>query len=104
MYVAIRRYQVESKVADEVTRHIRVGFIPLINQDPGFIGYYWLKLADSTYASISIYKDKAGAEESTKKAGHYVKQHLESLVPKPPEVWSGEVLEYEVADGEALET
>jgi len=94
MYIAIRRYRLDPQNADEVTRHIRGPFLSLLSQEPGFLGYYWLKSGDTVYTSISIYQDQAGAERSTRLAAQYVKQHLEPLIQRPPEVLTGEVLVY----------
>lgn len=104
MYIAIRRYQIDGKSIDEVTRHVRGPFLSLLKQQPDFLGYYWLKLGDTVYASISIYKDQIGAEESTRLAADYVKQHLEPLISKRLEIQTGEVLVAETIQTGSLGT
>jgi hypothetical protein len=44
-----------------------------------------------TLVTISGFTSPSGAEESTKAAAKYIKEHLATLVPKAPEVASGEV-------------
>ncbi len=96
MYAVIRRYEIAPDVADEVTRHVRVGFLPLVSQEPGFVGYYWLKIAEDTYVSVGVFTDRAGAERSTAEAAAYLSQHLAPLLPRAPEIWQGEVLVHQM--------
>ncbi len=42
--------------------------------------------------STSVYEDKAGAEESNKKAADWVRQNLASLLPNPPQITAGEIV------------
>jgi hypothetical protein len=57
---------------------------------PGFVGYYWIDAGEGTGASPSIFKDKAGAEESVRLAADYVHAHLAGILGKP-EITEGEV-------------
>jgi hypothetical protein len=41
--------------------------------------------------TISGFTSSSGADESTKAAASYIKEHLAPLVPNAPEVTSGEV-------------
>ena len=42
--------------------------------------------------SVSVFKDRAGAEESVRAAANYVREHLKPLLPNSPEVITGEVV------------
>lgn len=42
--------------------------------------------------SMSVFQDPAGAEESTDRAGEFVRERLASLLPNPPQVTAGEVV------------
>ena len=42
-------------------------------------------------ASLSVYKDKAGADESVRLAADYVKEHLSKLLTQKPEIIEGPV-------------
>lgn len=92
MHVAIRKYEVDPQAIAEITRQVDEGFVPIISQTPGFRGYYWLKAEDGSMISISLFDDKAGADESVHEARDFVHEHLARLLPTPPQVTEGEVL------------
>ncbi len=94
MYIAVRRYKVKRGSIDEIVRSVSEGFVPLISQASGFIAYYAADAGNDIIFSVSIFRDQAGAEESTQLAADWVKQHLASLVQGPPEVTAGEVKTY----------
>ena len=96
MHAAIRRYQVDPGNVDEIMRHVNEGFLPIIKDAQGFLAYYALKAGDGEIATVSVFEDQAGAEESTKMAGDYVKDNLASLMPDPPEITAGEVEAHEL--------
>lgn len=91
MYAAIRRYQVDPGSADEITRRVETGFVPLMRQVQGFVDYYLLDDGNGAIATITVYQDQAGAEESVRRAAEFVRQQLSELIPNPPEVTAGEV-------------
>ena len=51
-------------MAEELTRRIKEGAIPIISDVEGFMAYYVVYAPDDTVTAISIFKDFAGAEES----------------------------------------
>ncbi|MHC4215628.1 MAG: hypothetical protein ACYSWP_19945 [Planctomycetota bacterium] len=57
-----------------------------------FICYYVIDAGNDQMASISVFKDQAGAEESNRIASDWVKQNIASLLPGPPEIVAGEVV------------
>src|SRR4028119_1850366 len=97
MYAAIRRYQVDPGSVDEVTRGINEDFLPIIKEVSGFQAYYAVDGGDGRLATVSVFEDQAGAEESTRKAGDYIRRNMASLLPNPPEVLQGEVVAQEAA-------
>jgi len=90
MYAVIRRYRFEPSVSEEINRQVKEGFVPLIRETPGFVCYHWLTTGEGEGASLSVFQDKAGAEESVRLAADFVQEHLASLVGKP-EIIQGEV-------------
>lgn len=95
MYASVRRYDgVDPGSVDEVMRLVgeEGGFASIISKAPGFIAYYALDAGDGVVASISVFEDQAGAEESNRMAADWVKEHLASLLPNPPEVTAGEIV------------
>lgn len=93
MYAVIRRYKFDPNHSEEINKKIREIFIPLISKGDGFVNYYWLDTGQGEGASLSVFKDKDGADESVRLASDFVKEHLASLLGKP-EIIEGEVQAY----------
>jgi hypothetical protein len=91
MYAVIRKYQFDPSDGAEVDRKVRDVFVPLLQKAPGFVAYYWLDTGEGTGASLSVFQDKAGAEESVRIAAGFVQQHLAGMGFGSPEVIQGEV-------------
>ncbi|MFJ9345921.1 hypothetical protein [Streptomyces sp. NPDC101237] len=91
MYVAVRRYEGVTDPA-EAARRVSEGFVPLMRQVSGFVAYYWIDAGNGVMVSTSVFRDRAGAEESISMASDFVRDHLASLLPHPPEVMAGEVV------------
>ncbi|MEU6546209.1 hypothetical protein [Streptomyces sp. NPDC046859] len=91
MYAVVRRYE---GVTDpvEAGRRVREEFVPLLRQVPGFVAYYWVDASDGVMLSTGVFEDRAGAEESTLRAGDFVRERLAELLPQTPLVTSGEVV------------
>ena len=93
MYVAVRRYegitdpQRVAKVAQE-------DFVPIISEMPGFVAHYFVDAGDGVMVATSVFEHKAAEEQSTYRAGEFVGEHLEPLLPNPPQVTAGEVVVY----------
>jgi hypothetical protein len=90
MYVSVRRYQVDPSNVEEIVRRVEEGFVPIVSQAPGFIAYYAIDQGGGTIASINVFEDEAGAQESDRRAADWVKT-VASLIPNPPEVTAGTV-------------
>jgi len=91
MYASVRRYETDPGSVDELMRRVEEGFVPIVSKAPGFIAYYALDAGDGVVASINIFEDQAGAEESDRRAADWVKENVASLLPNPPEVTAGDV-------------
>jgi len=101
-YAVIRRYAgLDPRAVDEVARRVNEELVPIISQIPGFVAYCALHTGADVVASISIFEDQAGADESTTKTAVWVKQHLASLVPNPPQFTAGHVIasKFKAIDG-----
>ena len=97
MYTSIRRYKASPGAAAEVGRRVNQGFVPIISKAPGFVAYYVVDGGNDIVASISIFQDQAGAEESIRMAAGWVKANIASLLPNPPEITAGEVTVHKTA-------
>lgn len=58
------------------------------------MAYYAVDVGNDIVFSVSIFQDQAGADESTRAAADYVKQHLAALFQGSPEITAGEVKTY----------
>ncbi|WP_327421350.1 hypothetical protein OG612_32120 [Streptomyces sp. NBC_01527] len=91
MYAVVRRYEGVTDPA-EAGRQVNEGFLPLLRQVQGFVAYYWVDAGGGVMVSMSVFQDPAGAEESTVRAGEFVRERLASLLPNPPQVTAGDVV------------
>jgi hypothetical protein len=91
MYAAVRRYEgiIDD---DEAARLVRDSFMPELEKVKGFVAYYWIDAGDGVMASLSVFEDKAGADESVKFARQWIVDNAPNLFPNPPEVTEGEVV------------
>jgi hypothetical protein len=91
MFAVVRHYHFDKKDGPEIDRMVRDGFVPLIKKADGFIRYYWLDTGEGEGASVSVFRNKAGADESIHLAADYVKEHLSKLMRQKPEIIEGPV-------------
>ncbi len=97
MHTVIRQYQVDPGSVDEITRGVNEDLLPLIKGVSGFRAYYALDAGGGRIASVSVFEDRAGAEESSRVAADWIRQNMASLFPDPPEVLEGEVVAHDAA-------
>jgi hypothetical protein len=91
MWAAVRRYEGIND-DDEAARLVRDSFMPQLEKVPGFVAYYWIDAGDGLMASLSVFEDKAGADESVKFAHKWIEENAPDLFPNPPEVTEGVVV------------
>ena len=91
MFAVIRHYHFDPKTSAEIDRLVQEGFVPLIKKAKGFVRYYWLDTNKGEGASVSVFKDKAGADESVHLAADYVKKHMAQYLTQKPEIIEGAV-------------
>ena len=91
MFAVIRHYHFNPNDGAEIDRRIREEFVPIIKGAKGFVRYYWLDTGEGEGASLSVFRDKAGADESVRLAADWVKVNLSKLLIQKPEVIEGPV-------------
>ena len=91
MYAVIRRYEGVQSV-DEVVRRANEGLMPIISQVPGYVGYWAIDAGGGVVASVSVFQDRAGVEEATRRAASWVQENVAGLMPNAPQVTVGEVV------------
>jgi hypothetical protein len=96
MYASIRRYSTKAAVnqqaVDEFKRRIEEKFVPTIQDVRGFHTYGILSTGNKELLSISIFEDRQGAAESTRKAAEFVQKDPMNDQLSKPEIYEGELL------------
>ena len=96
MYATIRRYTPKTPTSKEtiedLKHRIENGFLPIIQEVRGFHTYGAVNVGGREIVTISIFEDRTGAAESTRKAAEFVqKDPMKDQLGKP-EVLEGELL------------
>jgi hypothetical protein len=96
MYAIIRRYSpkgtLDRKAIDDFKHRIEDGFLPVAQEIRGFHSYYIVNVGDKELVSISVFEDKTGASESTRRAAEFVKKDPLKDQMGSPEILEGELL------------
>jgi len=91
MYAVVRHYHFKKEDSEKIDKLVQEGFVPLIKQAQGFVRYYWLDTGEGEGASMSVFNEKAGADESIHLAAEFVKENMSQLLIQKPEVIEGPV-------------
>jgi hypothetical protein len=94
MYATIRRYEsVDQSRTSELVKKVDETLVPRLSKLPGFGGYHVIDAGDGVLSSIGFFDTSAQADESTRVASDWVRdEKLETMLPKPPKITSGEVV------------
>jgi hypothetical protein len=94
MFATIRRYEsIDKARADELVKKADETLLPSLSDLPGFSGYYLIDTGNGVMSSISVFDTSDHADESTRVASNWVReQKLETVLPNPPKITSGEVV------------
>ena len=97
MFVTTRKYSPTSALSMKVAMGqmrdvLQQKFLPLIQDIPGFHGYYAINVEDRELITIGVFETRSGAEESTRRAAKFTKETPLPMDIGRPEVTSGEVL------------
>jgi hypothetical protein len=98
MYATIRRYTpktgttLDQKTFDDLKHRIEDGFLPIVQEIRGFHCYYTVNVGNKELVSISIFEDKTGAAESTRRAADFVKKDPMKDQLGSPEILEGDLL------------
>lgn len=88
MYATIRRFKNAQALADAMSSR-KDEVKQVISGIPGFVSYYATRDGD-TVTTVSIYDDKAGGDESTRRGREWVSQNVKPAVGAP-EISGGNV-------------
>src|SRR5688572_16538084 len=88
MYVVVRRWRNAATLADAMTSRSQE-VEELLRGVPGFVAYYAVRHG-AELTTITVCDTQAGTQESTRRAGEWVKQNVSASPPAAPEVIEGE--------------
>jgi len=99
MFVTIRRYSPRNGAVNKASlqllrRQLHDEFLPLLQQIPGFVGYYVLNVGDRELITLSFCEAKEGSAESNRCAVEYTFRNPLVFELGRPEVTEGEVLTF----------
>jgi hypothetical protein len=101
MHATMRRYEgVDQSRTDELKRKVAETLVPRLSELPGFSGYYLVDTGNGVMSSIGIFETSAQGDESTRVAAGWVRdEKLESALPNPPKLTSGEIIAHKTKNG-----
>ncbi len=99
MFVTIRRYSPKNGAVNKASlqllrRQLQDEFLSLVQQIPGFVGYYVLSVGDRELITLSFCETKEGSAESNRYAAEYTLRNPLVFELGRPEVTEGEVLTF----------
>jgi hypothetical protein len=97
MYAAIRQAKAKTGSAEELSRRIKEGAIPIISDVEGFRAYYVVYAGDDTVTAISIFNKYEQAEEANRRALAWIDQNLGPLLAGPASASAGPVIVHTLA-------
>ena len=89
MYAVIRRYSGVAKLISELAAR-KDDVTKSMSDVPGFVAYYAVRDGEAL-ATVTICNDRAGADESTRRASQWVRENLAGVRVTPPDAIGGEV-------------
>jgi hypothetical protein len=94
MFATIRRYEsIDNARTSELVKKADETLVPSLSELPGFNGYFLIEAGNGVMSSIGFFDTSDHADESTRVASDWVReQKLETALPNPPKITSGEVV------------
>ena len=89
MYAVIRHYHFKQEDGKKIDQLVQEILVPILKNAKGFVRYYWLDTGAGEGASLSVFQDKAGADESMLLAADFVRKNLSGITIQKPEVIEG---------------
>lgn len=94
MYSSIRRYTTNPSDAAAIIELVKQGNIQeRIGSIPGFVAYYMLDCGEGVVATVSVFQDQVGADQSNAVAAEWVKENvLPNYSVSAPDITAGEII------------
>ncbi len=89
VFVSVRVYDgIDPADQAEIVRLTDEGFLPLIRESDGFVGYYFLP-AEDMLATVSLFDSPEQASASNDAARDFIVDNVAPLLPNPPAIFEG---------------
>ena len=89
VFASVRVYDgVDPGDQAEIARLTDAGFLPIIRESDGFVGYYFLP-AEDKLATVSLFDSAEQATASNDRARDFISENLAPLLPNAPRVYAG---------------
>jgi hypothetical protein len=94
MNCTIRRYEsIDQSRKSELVKKIDDSLLPTLSELPGFNGYSVIDAGDGVMTSVSFFDTAAQADESTRIAAGWLREHkLDAVLSTQPKITSGDVV------------
>ncbi|GHO47483.1 hypothetical protein [Ktedonospora formicarum] len=86
MYAIIRQITIQPHLVEEAIKITGQVFLPVLRNEPGFVDFYSILVAENEAMSISFFETKEEAEEGNRKALEWAKEQLFPLALGPAEI------------------
>ena len=94
-YSVIRRYTLSGST-DTVQQVLATGFLPIVQQESGYIAYSVVVSPNNTITTITVFASQAQLETAAQSEANWVQQNLASLLPAPAEETKGNTSIFDV--------
>ncbi len=91
VFASVRHYDgVDPADHEALTQAIRDGFLNIMRESAGFVGYFTL-MNDSSLTAVSLFEAAEAAAASNEAAREFVVENLVSMLPENPSITEGEL-------------
>jgi heme-degrading monooxygenase HmoA len=90
MFATVRKYSGPTEFGDELVKR-QDDVRRIIEAIAGFQAYYLLRTDEGGVLTVSVFDDRAGADESVRAAAEWIRANVPDMSVRPPEVTTGEV-------------
>jgi hypothetical protein len=94
MHATIRRYDgVDQNRSTELTSKVNETLVPKLSKMPGFAGYYLIEAGGGVFSSLGLFETAEQGKDSSNVVAAWIRdEKLETLVPNPPKITTGNVV------------
>ena len=79
MFASVRFYRLDSGSMDEAMHRADERLADRLADEPGFVAYHVVGCEDGSVCSLTIFRDREGAQRSDDIAAEFVRDHLSDM-------------------------